>query len=95
MPREAWGSKMKGRDIKGEMMMLWEEDALRDTKMPEIIKNSRGWVGKDRQQTHIPGDGMFLEISFSYSLNLSFSFSHTQENTHMVHTEQFYPTYLC
>lgn len=87
MPREAWGSKTKGREVKGGMMMLWEEDALQDTKMPEMIENSRGWVGKDSQQTHIPGEGIFLETSFSYSRNLSFSFSHTQKNTHGAHTE--------
>lgn len=75
--------------------MLWEEDALRNTKMPEMIENSRGWVGKDSQQTHIPGEGIFLETSFSYSLDLSLSFSYTLKNTHVTHTEKFYPTYFC
>lgn len=67
--------------------MLWEEDALWDTKMPEMIENSRGWVGKDSQQTHIPGERIFLETSFSYSHNLSFSFVYTQKNAHIVHTQ--------
>lgn len=76
--------------------MLWEEDALWDTKMPEMIENSRGWVGKDSQQTHIPGEGIFLLTSFSYSRNLSFFFSHTQKNTYVVHTQKNFsqPTYV-
>lgn len=75
-------------------MMLWEEGALRDTKMPEMIENSRGWVGKDSQQTQIPEEGIFLETSFSNSCNLLFP--HTQKNTHMVHTQNSFiqPTYV-
>lgn len=76
-------------------MMLWEEDALQNTKMPEMIENSRGWVGKDSQQTHIPGEGIFLEASFSYSRCLSLSFSYTPKTTHVAHKEKFYSTSLC
>lgn len=67
-------------------MILWEEGALQDTKMPEMIEDLRGWIGKDSQQTQIPGEGIFLETLFSNSHNLFFTFSDTQKNTHMVHT---------
>lgn len=95
MPRKSWGSKTKEREVKGGMMMLWE-DALQDTKMPEMIDNSRGWVGRGSQQTHIAEEGIFLETSFSYSHSLSVSFSQTQKNAHMVHTQNNFiqPTYV-
>lgn len=52
-------------------------------------RNDREFKGmgkEDCQQTHIPGDGIFLETLFSYSHKVSFFLlSYTQKNTRGTH----------
>lgn len=42
----------------------------------------KGMCKEDSQQTHIPGDGIFLETLFSYSQKVYFFFSHTHRKIH-------------
>lgn len=83
--KEEWGCC--GRiSCKGQKFQKWQ--------------SSRGWVGKDSQQTYIPGKGICLETLFSYSHNLSFffffsSYTHTQNQIHCAHTTILFSLLMC
>lgn len=82
--KEEWGCC--GRiSCKGQKFQKWQ--------------SSREWVGKDSQQTYIPGEGICLETLFSYSHNLSFFFffllhTHTKPNTLCTHNNFIQSTHV-